>query len=460
MKYVVLALVVVFTGFFGNTAQGMAAGPWPEPRPLGRDVNTYMPPTEHQGAVVAQGQGREEPSGVLTLRQALALALMRNPELAGFSWDVRSGEARELQAGLLPNPELGVEVENFAGAGDRTGFESAETTVSLSQLVELGGKRAKRARLAGLETSLSGWDYEAKRLEVFTNVTNSFLDVMAAQEQLALQEELLTVAEQVYNTVSERVKAGKVSPIEETRAGVALSTSRLQVEKARRDMRIARNDLAATWGGRAPVFEKAEGVFYTIVPVPAYEKLAGLASRNPGIARWSVEMEQREAALELERSMRIPDLTISGGIRQYGDTGDSAFVVGVSIPLPVFDRNQGGVLESRYKLAKAGEEKMASEVKVNTALADAYHTLATAYAEASKLKDDVMPQAQSVFDAVSEGYRQGKFHYLDVLDAERTFFEVKGQYIETLTAYNKAVAEVEMLIGGPVDDLNGKTNQK
>lgn len=459
MKYVVLALAVVFIGSFGNVAQCMELDAWPEPRPLGGDIKAYMPPAEPPGAVSVQA-AFEEPSGVLLLRQALTLALMRNPELASFSWDVRLGEARALQAGLLPNPELGIEVENFAGDGDRRGFDAAETTVQLSQLVELGGKRAKRAKLAATEASVAGWDYEAKRLEVFAKVTNSFLDVLAAQEKLALQEELLQVADQVYNTVSERVKAGKVSPIEETRTGVALSSSILQVEKAKRDLKVARNGLAASWGGGTAVFERADGRFDDISPVPAYEQLAALASRNPDIARWSAEIGQREAAVELEKSRLIPDVTISGGIRYFSDNSDKAFVAGVSVPLPLFDRNQGGVLESRYRLAKASEERRVSETKIKTELADAYQTLYTAYEEAYRLKGDVLPQAQNVFDAVSEGYRQGKFHYLDLLDAQRTFFEVKSQYIETLTAYNKAVAEVEQLIGGPIDAVNDNTDRE
>ena len=125
----------------------------------------------------------------------------------------------------------------------------------------------------------------------------------------------------------------------------------------------------------------------------------------------------------------------------------------VSLPLPVFDRNQGGFLEARYRLAKAGEEQRDAEVQARAALAEAYAALAGAFTEATRLKNEVLPGAQSAFDAVSEGYRQGKFGFLDVLDAQRTLFEARGQYIEALVAYHKAVAEAERLLGAPLADV-------
>ena len=158
--------------------------------------------------------------------------------------------------------------------------------------------------------------------------------------------------------------------------------------------------------------------------------------------------------MKLEEARRIPDLTLSGGFRRFSETNDNAFVLGVSIPLPLFDRNQGGALEARYRLAKAEEEHKASEVRVRTALAEAYRALSIAFAEATALKNDVLPGAQSAFDATNEGYRQGKFGYLDVLDAQRTLFKTRDQYIETLTAYHRAVADVEQLIGERLDAVN------
>ncbi len=138
----------------------------PERRSLVQEFSTFQAPAKPMETPDVPEIA--EPAGSITLRQALALALMHNPELKAFSWDVRVSEARQLQASLWPNPELEVEVEEVGGQGQRSGFDAAETTIQLSQLIELGDKRNKRTKLASMEKELAGWDYEARRLDVFT----------------------------------------------------------------------------------------------------------------------------------------------------------------------------------------------------------------------------------------------------------------------------------------------------
>lgn len=419
---------------------------WPEPRPLGKDMPAYQPPVQPP-ALPLPAREIAEPTGVLTLPQAQALTLLHNPKLAVFGWEVRAGEARTLQASLPPNPEAGIEVENFAGSGELRGFDSAEITIHLSQLIELAGKRRKRTRVAALERDLTAWDYETTCVDVLTQATQAFVAVLSAQENVRLQEELVRLAQQVLTTVGERVKAGKVSPVEETRARVALSTSQIELERAQQALASARHRLVAAWGSTVPTFTRAEGQLDTIASLPPARQLAERLAQNPDLARWATEMAQRQAALELEEARRVPDPTLGGGFRYVRDTDDNAFVMELSVPLPVFDRNQGNRLEARYRLAKAEEEQRAATVQAHTALGEAYAALAAAYAVATALKNDALPGAQSAFEATSEGYRQGKFGFLDVLDAQRTLFEVRGQYIEALATYHQAVADVERLIG-------------
>jgi cobalt-zinc-cadmium efflux system outer membrane protein len=390
------------------------------------------------------------PTGILTLPQAQALALLQHPKLAAFGWEVRAGEARTLQASLLPNPEAGIEVENFAGSGALKGFQGAEITIHLSQLIELAGKRQKRTRVAALGRDLAAWDYEAARIEILTQVTQVFVEVLSAQQRRRLNLELVRLAEQVLRTAAERVRAGKVSPVEETRAQVALSASRIALERTQRELDAARARLVVTWGGRIPAFDSVEGTLEPMAAIPSAARLAERIVQNPDIARWATEMAQRQAALDLAGAQRIPDPTIQGGFRNVRETGDNALVMAFSIPLPVFNRNQGEVLEARYRLAKVEEERRTAEVQVRTALAEAYGALASAFVEATQLQNEILPGAQQAFDAVSEGYRQGKFGFLEVLDAQRTLFESRGRYLEVLAAYHKAVAEVEHLIGEPL----------
>jgi cobalt-zinc-cadmium efflux system outer membrane protein len=387
------------------------------------------------------------------LRQALSIALLKNPELSAFSWEVRAGEARALQSSLLPNPEVEIESENLGGSGDLKGFDSTESTIQLSQLIELAGKRSKRIRIAALERDLAEWDYEKKRIDLFTNVTRAFVDVLAAQEHLALAGELADLAKKVHNAVFERVKAGKVSPVEETKAKVALSISKIEWERTKRTLKVARKRLASFWGSTSPIFQKVEGKLYNISPIPTLEQLNSRVLQNPDIARWVIELKQREAAVELADAEKIPDLTLKGGVRRLNESNDNAFVLGVSIPIPIFNRNQGGTLEARHNLVKAEKEREAMEIQVRSTLAEVYQNLSAALSETTTLKEDVLPGSQSAFDAANEGYLFGKFSFLDVLDAQRTLFKARERYIEALADYHKSVADVERLIGESLKDI-------
>ena len=427
------------------------------PRPLGNDLPVYSPQeNDHSNTTPTTGH-KEELSEALTLRQALSLALMHNPELAASTWDVRSAEARVIQAGLFPNPEIDVEVENFGGSRevenpDGTSdslkrFDEYEATVLLSQLIEIGGKRSKRKQVANREHDLLGWDFEAKRLDTITEVTNAFIELLGLQERLALTDNLVELSQNVYNTVSERVKAGKVSPVEETRAQVALATIKIEQERVKREQEAGRKRLAATWGSNTASFNRAAGTLESITALPPYESLIARIPQNPDIARWDAELEQREAALRLEKAQRLPDLTIAGGVRYLDESNDQVYVMGMSLPLPLLNRNQGAILEASNNLQKAREERAAAEVNAIASLDEVYQTLLSAYNEVNVLRDSILPGAESAFNASNEGYLEGKFSYLDVLDVQRSLFDAEDTYIKSLVVYHKALTALERLIG-------------
>lgn len=448
----VTALVGILVIVLSGAPLSRAGTSWPKPHSLGKEFASFRPPQQPSSPDSTSIQ-LMEPTGVVTLRQALALALVKNPELAAFSWEVRVREAESLQARLLPNPELDVEVENFGGTGFFGGLDEAETTVQLGQLVELGGKRSKRKRAATLEQDLAGWDYEIQRIQVFTETSKAFIDVLAAQQRVALNQDFVGLAQQVLEVVAERVRAGKVSPIEEVKARVSLSSRLIERKKAEYELTAAREVLAAAWGGTAPLFTEAQGDLERSCEIPPFELLRERMANNPEVGRWVVEMESHKASLAMEKARRFPDVTLRGGVRHYNPTDDWAFVAGLAIPIPVFDRNQGATLEAKYRLAKAEERRRALQVHVQSALVRIYQRLTAARTEAISLKKDVLPGARSAFEATGEGFRQGKFGYLDVLDAQRTFFEAQARYTEALADLQKAIAEAEGLLGEPLDEI-------
>jgi cobalt-zinc-cadmium efflux system outer membrane protein len=421
----------------------------PQRLSLGREFSTFQPPDKlMENPDVPE---ISEPTGPITLGQALALALLHNPELKVFSWDVRVSEAKRLQATLLPNPKLQVEVEEVGGAGPRSDFDAAETTIQLSQLIELGDKRSKRTKLASMEQELAGWDYEAKRLDVFTEVAKAFAEVLAAQEGLELSQELLQVSEELLDTVSKRVNAGKDSPLEQTKAMVSLSNIKIQRQKAIQYLEFARKQLAATWTGKKPKFESAAGRLDSLSEIPSIEELTDLIEQNPDVARWLVEIDKDKAALELEKAKAISDITLKGGVQRFNETDDNTILFGISIPLPISDKNQAGKLQARYELARAREEQRAAYTRVQMKLVRAYQALSSAYTEATELEKNVLQGAEGVFEASKTGYEQGKLDYLNVLDAQRTLFEARVRYIESLASYHAAKADVERLIGRQID---------
>jgi len=394
-----------------------------------------------------------KPTGVITLSKALALATMHNPELKAFSWNIRASEARQLQATLWPNPELEIEVENFAGSDELSGFDGAETTIQLSQLIELGDKRGKRTKVALLEKQLAGSDYKAKRLDVFTEVTKAFIEVLAAQQRYKLTKELLQLSEELVAIVTKRVDAGKDSPLEKTKAAVALSKITIQHQQALKALDFTRKQLTSSWADSNPGFESVAGELNLLSPIPPIERLMDLMGKNPDLARWALEIDKGTATLELEKAKAISDITFSGGARIFNETDDNAFVFGISIPLPISDRNQGGKRAAAYELNKAREEKRAGHARIQMELAKTYQALSSAYMEATELDKNLLQGAESLFKASKAGYSQGKLDYLNVLDAQRTLFEARGQYIDALASYHIAKTDVERLIAGPIDSV-------
>ena len=171
-----------------------------------------------------------EPNGLLSLGDVFALILVHNPELSAYSFEVRAQEAGVLQSGLLPNPELDVEVEDFGGSGTTKGFDTSETTVQISQLIELAGKRGKRMEAAKFDKALADWDYQTRRLDLFAEASKAFVEVLASQERVLLSTELYKLAGEVQYAVSQRVFAGKESPLEQRKAEVSLSASEIAIE--------------------------------------------------------------------------------------------------------------------------------------------------------------------------------------------------------------------------------------
>ncbi len=400
----------------------------------------------------------------LTLRDAVNLALLRNPELAAFAKEMRALEGVTLQAGLPRNPELSVNVENPGNiqklSGDINSSESVAkeivqqlTTIRVSQLFELGGKRAARVNAALLSEELAAKDYEARRVEMIARVANVFIEVLAAQERLRLAEETTQVAQNVVNTVTGRVQAGKVPPIEETRVKVGLSATRIELEQAQRDLIATRKRLALLWDSSFPQFNKVLGNLETLIAPPSFQMLEERVLDNPMVLRAMKAIEHRKALVEVEQTRRIPNLTLNAGVVHHAILGGSTAVAGLMVPLPLFDRNQGNLKEAYQRVDKAVDEQAAMELRLKTELVQSYEAMLAVWNEINILRNEILPGAKSTFHVMRRGYELGKFGLLELLDAQRVLFQNQLLYVRALANYQRLVNDIERLIAAPIDSL-------
>jgi len=395
-------------------------------------------------AIAQDVTGKPDRTASLTLAQALKRVAEHNPELAVSELEIQAVTARIAQAGVKPNPEMEFVVENlsfpFVGAGI---FHYTESTLQVSQRLELGGKRDLRIRAAEKEVTVATRELEVKKVELFAAASLAFAELLVEQERVTNQHELNRLTQQSYNIVVERVAAGKVSPVEQTRASVALASAQLEEEKHKRALAAAKDRLAALWGGSRTDIDSILGKFE--IPPVAANLQESCMQANPEMKLAAAASESRDAALALEMANRKPDLTFNAGLRRLNPEHEQVWVAGVSIPLPIFDKRRGAIAEARTRLDQSRMQEKAVAWRLRSALTQATHEHDSALLEATTLNERALPAAREAAAAVEEGYRLGKFEFLNVLDAQRTLAELQGRYIEAVASGLKAAIEIERI---------------
>lgn len=385
------------------------------------------------------------------VEDAVQLALENSPALRASALRIRAREAESVQAKVLPNPELELEVENVAGDGPFSGTDAAEYTVFISQSIAMGSKRSRQYRVADAERGLAKWDYESAKRDLVSSVTAAFVQVLEDQERLSLSRELVDLAEQLVQTAERRVKSGGASVLEQAKAEIERASAIANQEQMERHLEASRRQLATLVGVPIATIAPARGDLYQLHELPVFEELEQRLPANPDWARWPAEIEQREAATALANTLRVPDLDLGVGWRRDEDADAHSFIFSAGIPLPIFDRGQGSRQAAHHEQAAAQEERRVAELALERELAGAYGELAEAHARATAIKERILPAANKAFDLSREGYLQGRFGYIDLLDAQRTLFDTRSEYVEVLRIYHQALAVVARLTAGGPD---------
>jgi cobalt-zinc-cadmium efflux system outer membrane protein len=387
---------------------------------------------------------------VLSVAEVVERTLENHPALSAAGHESAALEHEVRQAGVRPNPELSLELENFGGSGEFAGTDRAETTLRLSQQLELGGKRSARRHVARSALELGLQEKELVRIEVASKAVARFLDLVAAQQREAVARDQVALNESLLSAVEERIAAGKSASIEKKRFSSRLAEARLELRRVQREVSAARQVLALFWQGEQSDFIAAEDDFLRVAEIPERSTLLADLEKSPAVQRAKGMRVRTEQELRLARAEGVVDPTLSLGVKRDEDADDHAIVAEISVPLPLFDHNRGAIAAARSRLDKAREEKNAARLDLEWQVVRGWSQLDSAYDEVLSLRDDVIPAAEKSFEGIRYGYQAGKFGLLDVLDAEQSLFAAKSLQIDALLAYHRAVLELERLLGRSV----------
>lgn len=385
--------------------------------------------------VVAQSAGTP-----MTLEQALELAAARNPSLSAARREVEAAEGAVRQAGAFKNPTFNASLED-------TRRETRTTTATLDFPLELGGKRAARVTAAERARDVAQASLANAQAQSRAAAIAAFFQTVVAQERTKLAAGSAELAARAADVVGKRVTAGKVSPVEETRARVDAANAQLEAAEAQAELEGARQALAAALGEAAPRFGSVSADA-TAAPVrPAAPVLRERLEGSPSLLASRLEVERRRALIDVERTRARPDVTVSVGSKRDNELGRTQAVVGVSIPLPLLDRNQGAIYEATKLADKAGDELEANRLRLGTELQQASSRLTVTTTSLATLQNTVLPAAQSAYEAAIKGFEAGKFGFLEVLDAQRSLLAARARYLNTLAAAYQAATAIDRIVG-------------
>ena len=388
----------------------------------------------------AQAQNAGAALPAVTLQTALAQAMERNPSLRAAQQAVAASEGAMIQSQARPNPELAFSQEDTRRA-------TRSSSLQWNQPIEVGGKRAARMKVAEHGVELARAELDAARAALRADVRAAFVGLLAAQQRVQLNEKTLAIAAQARDAAAKRVIAGKAAPLEETKAQVAESSAQLALTRAQSGLRVARQQLALLWGGSGMAVGEAMGDMVQLPQLPPQEQLLQKVEHSAQVIRAQQVYLQAKSTAELERVKRLPDPTVSVGIKRAEEAGRNQLLLGVSIPLPILDSNRGNQLQALRLADKAEDELQAARQQAQSQLLQNYEHLQTSRAQTVQLQSKVLPGAQSAYEVAAKGFSLGKFSYLDVLDAQRTLAEASGLYLDQLVATHRAAADITRQLG-------------
>lgn len=391
--------------------------------------------------IVPMGQAAEP----LRLEEAVARSLASNPSLAAEAAELRAVQARAEREGL-PTPYVaGADLENVGGTGALSGVHSAETTVRLGRVIELGGKRAAHQALGAAEVAQQRNLSDTARLDIASRTTARFIEVVADQQRLEFAQEQVKLAERTRREVATWVAAARNPESDLRAAEIAVANAELEREHAEHELASARITLAASWGSFEPDFSSVSG---DLRELPAVEPFETLATRLP------MTTAQRKALLEAEaiaakrrvaEASAKPDINVSLGVRRLEALDDQGLVMSFSVPLGSKPRASFAIAEADAQLAALESRRDAQRFESHQELFEKYQELKHARTEYEALRTKMLPKAEQAFAFTRRGFEAGRFSFVSLAQAQRTLFDLRERSVEATVRYHTLLVEVERL---------------
>lgn len=371
----------------------------------------------------------------LTLQQALEEAEARSPAIIAAAARVEAAEARIRQAGFRPNPELSVEVENFLGTGELSGLRGTETTVALNQRLDIGGRRRARVAVAQAEVAAEQLRLAIARADLALSVRQQFATAVTARERLRIASENERSARELARVAGILVREGREPPLRGIRARSAAAQAGAELEAARAEERASRATLAALFG----VTDSPESVTGELFE----PQTATMAARQALEVRLAeAERTAAEAAVGQELAAARLDPAVGLGVRHLRESGDVALVGGVSLPLPIFDRNQGNIAAARAGVRAADANLASAIATADVRTQNALVNLEAARARVTALEGAAVPEAAEAQRLAQLSYREGRATLLELLDAQEAYRNAQSALGDARLAQALAAAEL------------------
>ncbi len=392
------------------------------------------------GKVAAQA-----PLTRLSLDDAVSLAAHANPTIRAKQFEYQAVTANEITAGLRPNPTANFLAEQFGGASDAS---QTQYTFSVGQPIELGGKRQRRIDSARAATRVTGHELDDVRRQIIFQVKKSFTDALAGREGLALAEQNLQALDELERIQRFRAERGDISELELLRIQVQRFAFERDAADARQALKAAKIALRAVAGPEqiAEDFDVVGDLAIKDIVLTQIDLYRRALANRPDLRAAEAAREKANADIRLARANAWWDVTPQVEYQRIGP--DNTIGFGISLPIRIFDRNQGEIARTRAeaKRVEAALEAVAVQalLEVDTALA----ALRTEGEKLTVLRDTYLPKAKQARDTVEYAYRRGGVSLLDYLDAQRTYRDTAAEYLRLLASYWTSFYQLETAVGG------------